>query len=500
MTSSEKIGNTNAGEETQCDLKLSSDLSKENEVQVDEAQTCVDLHRMIRKVDYRVLIIMTFTYAQQFMDKLALANGSIYGIKAMMETEQYSWCSSSFYFTFLVGNIIAAKLVHIVPIGKLIGFTVCCWGITLAASAAATSFAGMITTRLVLGFFESFTSPTFVFMTSMWWPQNLQALRTSFWFAGNDIGAIIANLIVYGLAHVNSSVPLWKFMFLTFGLMAFVWSFVIFFFLPDSPETCKYLTPDEKTYYKEEMQTSKVEHKWDWEQMKTCFTDISYWGMLFSMAASILPNSGIISYGVIIIEDFGFSAANSTLINLSLSIVTWVEMTGTGWIATRFNQMRMNMIYLCVALSVAGGCMIYKGQTKGVKLAGYYLLDIQPCITPLILGMASSNFKGNTRRSFVNSSLFVVYCACNIGGPHLFLSTEAPTYKTAFLCWIICYCLSAVFAVFLRIYWTKKNREMESKEAALTSEELYEAKKRNSTENDEEEIVEYEDPLFRYKY
>jgi len=474
----------------------SLDGSQEDPVLVNEASPIINLKKMVRKVDYIVLPIMMITYCMQFMDKLALSSGSVYGVKTDLHLvgQEYSWCSSIFYFGFILGNFITARILHVVPLGKLIFTAVFFWSITLACSAASQNYAGLMVARFFLGFCESFVSPVFVFMTTMWWTQKQSALRTNIYFAGNDIGGAVSSLITFGLGQAGGSLNPWRYLFICYGCLAFVWSFVILFFLPDSPAKARFLNPSEKKYYKEEMSTSKIEKKWDWEQAKSCATDINVWLILFSIATSILPNSGVISYGYIILDSFGFTSAESALINFALSVFTWFCITFSGYLASRFKNSRCYVILGVVVFSLVGGCLIYKGQSKGVKLLGYFLVDVQPAITPLVLGMTAANFKGNTRRSVVNSAVFIVYCACNIGGPQLFKSNDAPHYPHAFLSWIICYCLNACLAVIMRFSWIRSNRKMEKLAESATISEV------KSTVSEDEEIMEFKDPTFRYKY
>lgn len=484
------------------DLKIPRSHA-DDEVEVDEALPIVDTKRMFRKVDWILLPIMMITYGMQFMDKLALSSGSVFGVRSDLHLvgQDYSWCSSIFYFGFLLGNFAVARIIHIVPIGKLVFVTVCIWGIILALSSLSKSYGGLLTARFFLGLMESTVSPTFVFMTSMWWTQKQQPYRTNLWFAGNDIGACVSSLAAFGLGHAGGPLKPWKYIFITYGCLAFLWSFVILFFLPDSPQRAKFLTEQEKKFYREDMKTSDVEKKWDWEQAKSCLLDVNFWLVLIGMCLSVLPNSGVISYGYIILTSFGFTSIQSTLINLALSVFTWIAITSVGWLASHTKNKRCILLIGVVILSIVGGCMIYKGNSKGVKLAGYFVVDVQPAITPLLLGMVASNFRGNTRRSVVNSAMFLVYCACNIGGPQLFRAKdEASGYKPAFLSWIICYCLNAVLAVALIISWRICNKKMEALAASQPVKKDISESEDAQEETDKEEIMEFLDPSFRYQY
>lgn len=72
-----------------------------------------------------------------------------------LKGEEYSWLGSVVYIAQLVAQpIIAVALVKL-PIGKFAFIMVLCWGIILACMSAATNFAGLMATRLLLGAFEA---------------------------------------------------------------------------------------------------------------------------------------------------------------------------------------------------------------------------------------------------------------------------------------------------------------------------------------------------------
>jgi hypothetical protein len=50
---------------------------------------------------------------------------------------------------------------------------------------------------------------------------------------------------------------------------------------------------------------------------------------------------------------------------------------------------------------------------------------------PLILGLASANCKGVTKKMTLTAILFVTFCAGNIAGPHTFIATEAKQLVSA---------------------------------------------------------------------
>ena len=84
--------------------------------------------------------------------------------------------------------------------------------------------------------------------------------------------------------------------------MTVAWSVVTFFYLPDSPQTAKFLSPAEREWaalrpykYQKTIQTKS----WDRHQFIESLADIkTWWFLLFSFVICV-PNGGTTSVGTI---------------------------------------------------------------------------------------------------------------------------------------------------------------------------------------------------------
>ena len=72
-------------------------------------------------------------------------------------------------------------------------------------TAACRSFASIMTVRAILGVFESVINPSFMLMTSQWYKRSEQPARVGYWFMGNAVGQVLGGIIGYGVGHINSS-------------------------------------------------------------------------------------------------------------------------------------------------------------------------------------------------------------------------------------------------------------------------------------------------------
>lgn len=78
---------------------------------------------------------------------------------------QYSWLASIFYLGYLAGQFPLSAALAYFQIRHFLGFTITAWGIILIFTNFASSFAGLATSRFLLGFLESVIPPAFIIVT-----------------------------------------------------------------------------------------------------------------------------------------------------------------------------------------------------------------------------------------------------------------------------------------------------------------------------------------------
>lgn len=66
--------------------------------------------------------------------------------------------------------------------------------------------------------------------------------RQGAWFAGNSIANIFGGLVAYGIGQIQtSSLENWRLLFLVLGSITSAYAFVLYLFLPDSPDRAVFL-------------------------------------------------------------------------------------------------------------------------------------------------------------------------------------------------------------------------------------------------------------------
>lgn len=385
--------------------------------------------------------------------------------------QQYSWVSSIFYFGYLAWAYPTTLFITRLPVARYMTANTLFWGAIVALTAACSNYGGLLTVRFLLGVAEATITPAFMFMTSSWYTRDEIPFRTGLWFSGNSIGGLVASLFAFGVGHISDEgrVGPWRWMYIILGVATFLWGIVMWFALPDSVSTARFLTPEERQVASDRVIISGTgrteETGWDWAQARECLADPKTWFILGLEVTTQIPNGGTQNFGNLVIVSFGFTSLESTLINIPYSLLTGGLIMLTGWLAGRHRRLNCILIVCAVVPCIVGSALIYSrgSVSHGVQLLGYFLLATGPAAMPLALSLVQANYRGVTKKMTVTALLFLAYCAGNIAGPQFFRAAEAPTYDTAFRTIMVCYALAVALALGLRAYlaWVNGRRARE---------------------------------------
>ncbi|KAJ5163906.1 uncharacterized protein N7500_005736 [Penicillium coprophilum] len=411
--------------------------------------------------------LMGVAYFLQFLDKLALSQATLFGLREdlNMHGAEYSWASAIFYFGYFAWSWPSSYIVVRLPIGKYISVSVFLWGGALMCHAACSNWSGLMAARFFLGVGEAAIAPGFTLLTGMFYKREEQPLRQSAWFFGNFLAVLIGGLIAYGIGTINTSaIAHWKLLFLILGAITSTYGLVLFVMLPDSPTKAIFLKPDERVIAVQRTLTNKTgvmdTGVFKWSQAVQALKDPQTWLLVLNAFSSNLANGGLTSFTSIITAGFGFTDLKALLMQMPQGGAQIVFLLITSITVTYIPSSRILGMCLVTIVSIIGLILIWRldpddqaGRMVGLTLAVVYAINF-----PMSLSIITSNVAGFTKKSVVSGLLFVAYCVGNIVGPQFFLASEEPSYPTGIKASMSGLILSVFFLLCLYSYYTWENR------------------------------------------
>ncbi|KAL3475720.1 major facilitator superfamily domain-containing protein [Aspergillus californicus] len=435
------------------------------------ATTPDEERRVLWKLDMILIPMMGLCYMMQYMDKLALSQSTLFGLREDLNLQgsDYSWASAIFYFGYLAFSWPSSYLMVRLPIGKYISTTVLVWGGVLMCHAAAKTFGGLLAARFFLGVGEASIAPGFALITGMLYKREEQPARQAAWFLGNCVSTIIGAVVAYGIGTIeNAAVNSWQLLFLVLGTITAGMFFWLIFLLPDSPKKIVFLTKHEQAIVLQRTIANKTgtmdAGDFKASQAWLALRDPQTWFLVLYTFCVNLWNGGVTSFSSIIINSFGFSQLTSLLMQMPMGAAQVVFLLLSAGIATLVPRTRIIMMIFNVLISTIGMILVWQldednqtGRMVGLTLGAVFAVNI-----PLSLSLISSNVAGFTKRSVTSALLFVAYCVGNIVGPQLFINSEEPSYPTGMKAAVSGLALGTFFLVCLLFYYIYENRRRDS--------------------------------------
>ncbi|GLA86598.1 hypothetical protein AtubIFM56815_010867 [Aspergillus tubingensis] len=402
--------------------------------------------RLVRKIDFRILPIMLVAYMMSFVDKQTLNYSAIMGLLTDLKLHgtEYSWTSSIFYFGYLAFSL--------------------CWAVVLACHAATTNFTGLMVARFFLGCAEASVTPGFGLLTSLWYRTSEQPLRHGIWFCGNSLSLVLGNAIAVGIWQIQDSLASWKWMFIIFGIVTFLWGFVMLLRLPDSPTNASFLTDEERVIALARLKANKAgykNNKIEWGQVMEAFTDSKTWFLAVFVLGCNIPNGGYTTFSGLILKGFGYDTEHTLLLGMPGGFIVFLIILISCFTSTKLANSRCITSIILTCVSILGTALVNSTKAIASRYIGLILMSLYSVSLPLSMAMISANIGGITKRATVSAIYFIMYCVGNIIGPQLFFESQAPRYQSGFIAVFVCLAVVVVdlvaFVVYLR--WENARRD-----------------------------------------
>lgn len=341
----------------------------------------------------------------------------------------------------------AALLIQRFPVAKMLSISCFSWAVMMLCIAATQNFAGLAVCRFIMGMSEASIFPIASILTVMWWTNKEQPIRVAFWF--NQGSSIFSGIISYGIGQTNTSVAPWRLLFLVLGAFSVLWAVVVWFCLPDSPITCRWMSDREKFVCLTRVKgnnTGIEDKKIKWYQIKECLLDPKTWLLAIFSCSQNIPNGGLVTFAAIIVSGLGYSRLNTVLLGIPTGVLATVWQLILAFICAKVPNSRC--ITIAVSNLVPMICAILMWQLPRSNstglLAAYYVFYTYWAPYVLSTSLPMANTSGHSKKVSMNAIFFLAYCLGNILGPQVFQANDAPDYSNGYIGLLCCIVVSIV--------------------------------------------------------
>ncbi|KAH8431086.1 uncharacterized protein LDX57_008747 [Aspergillus melleus] len=343
--------------------------------------------RVFRKMDLRLIPMLSLLYLLAFLDRGNIGNAKIEGLleDLNMTGPQYSWTLTVFFFTYAAFELPSNLLLKKLRPSRWLPIIMIAWGIVMTLMGVVQNYEGLLVARLFLGLAEAGLYPGTAYYITLWYPRHRAQYRQAMFFSAASIAGAFSGILAYAIAKMDGvgGYEGWRWIFILEGLLTVVVAFIAPFAIHDSPETATFLNEEERQFvlHSVRFQTSAghdIGHVVEEEEIKfrpryviDALLDwqiyvalIMYWGIT-------CPLYGISFFLPSIIKDLGYTSSTAQLLTVPIYVTAAIVAIAAAWVSDKRRQ-RSPFILFFMFLIAMGFVIVLASTGRGVPGVVYF--------------------------------------------------------------------------------------------------------------------------------
>ncbi|KAK8058065.1 MFS transporter [Apiospora phragmitis] len=384
---------------------------------------------VVRKLDYRIVPLVSFLFLLSFLDRSNIGNARIAGMEDDLHLDgpAYNWLLTIFYIPYILFEFLIIMW-KVLPPHAWACFIVFAWGVVASCQAAATSWGGLMALRFLLGASEA------------------APLATCF-----------SGALAYGITSGHPKLANWRLLFLVEGIPTIFMAPVAYFFLPDTPQHARFLTANEK-----EAATARGVRQVgnasatrvgsiNWQDVAATLRDPKPWLTAFMYFSCNVSYASLPVFVPTILSQMGFSGVTAQGLSAPPFFLSACITVLTTWIADRTQQRGLMIMGLSLVAGV-GYIMLATCKSVAARYAGVFLAAAGGTDSRRGAGMVMLNAVGQ--------------CGPLLG-TNIFPSREKPYYVTGQSVCAAFMFFTALLALSLRLLLQHENAKLDRRYGSL---------------------------------
>jgi len=430
-------------------------------------------HKLMRKVDWRLLPILGALYSISLIDRTNISNARVAGMGADLQLQidsRYTIVLVMFFIPYFLFELPSNIVLRRVGSANWLAFLAFAWGTVMLGQGFVKSYEALAVCRTLLGLFESGFFPGCVYLVSCWYVRyEVQKRLAAFYLLSVMVGGL-ANLLAYGLMQMEgvSGLRGWRWIFIIEGLLTQVtaigaWFIIVDF--PDKGEKRHFLTHEQAAFVTKRIEDDRgdsVPDSLTWGKFFRHLRDLKLWAFALMFMSTTMPAYAFAYFAPVIIRGMGYTAGAANALSAPPACAAVFTAFGFAWIGDKYH-VRAPIIASQSLICIIGLMITAYHSNNGVRYFGIFL-GVAGCQgnIPAILAYQSNNIRLQSKRS-VGSALQIGFGA--IGGiiaSTAFRERDAPKYVNGL--WATAalqfYVLASLCCT--TFYFWRKNKQMDA--------------------------------------
>ncbi|WWC85390.1 uncharacterized protein L201_000253 [Kwoniella dendrophila CBS 6074] len=157
-------------------------------------------NKAFRKVDYRLIPMLSLLYLFSYIDRANLGNAKIEGLVTDLKLTgvQYNLVSSIFFVPYCLFQVPSNMILqNYFPNKPSMWITVLTlsWGMIMTCHGVVQSYSGLLVVRILMGIPEAGFFPGALLICSRWYPRSILAARISLFYTASALAGAVSGLL-----------------------------------------------------------------------------------------------------------------------------------------------------------------------------------------------------------------------------------------------------------------------------------------------------------------
>ncbi|KAI0343420.1 MFS general substrate transporter [Trametopsis cervina] len=371
----------------------------------DEYGTEAD-RKLMRKVDLRILPVLTFLYLLSFLDRSNIGNAKIDGLTTDIHVSGPAYNTAlAIYFIAYVTFEVPANIIlkRFNPQFWLPTLTLL-WGIASVFQGFVTNQASLFGIRYLLGATEAGLFPGVVYLFSVYYLRRERHWRVAIFFGGAALAGAFGGVLAYAIGKMDGigGKRGWQWIFILEGLLTIVASVFGYWWVPTWSHKARWLTEEERTRLLARLAADSDaanKERFAWVYVRQALTDHLVWGyaLLFHGFAFVLYTLSL--FLPTIIAGLGFATWKAQLMTVPPNALAAIGIGCGAWLAARTRR-RAPLVIGCGVIAIIGYIILATTKTPGAQYVGVHFASLGVYTgNALILSWPSENVSNQTKRA-----------------------------------------------------------------------------------------------------
>jgi sugar phosphate permease len=362
--------------------------------------------KLWRKIDMRIVPILSLMYLLAFIDRSNIGNAKLEGLVVQLDLtgNRFNIALIMFIIPYCLFECPANLVLKAFRPSRWLPGINFVWGIIMTLMAFVKTYPQLVGVRICLGVAEAGLFPGVVYYLTLWYPRHMLQYRIGLFFGAATIAGAFSGLLAFGISYMGGidGLEAWSWIFMLEGLATMVAAIIACFVLVDSPDTAKFLTPEERAFivWRKKYDNSSVgeEERFASRHVWAAFKDWQVWLHIPVYISIVGPLYGITLFLPTIIQSFGYNIPVSQL----LTVPPYVAATFTLLAFAHYSdklKIRSPFILAGLTMCLIGFSINISTAPSGVKYFGtFFIVMGSYAALPGVISWLGNNLSGQYKR------------------------------------------------------------------------------------------------------